>query len=137
MYPDFCPRQGLKNCQTIMAKLNKLFCSRCMMILDRQCPSSCIYFKFWRLQIIDKTDSLQTSALSSSPPHNASNCDIVTSSDISRPDIFWTTSFKTSKSKLFPALSWLVTYCSKQMSSIGYFLNTVPQNTARPNQNKY
>ena len=73
-----------------------------------------------------------TSALRSSPPDKASSCAAVTSSDISIPDIFWTTSFNTSKSKLFPALSWLATYCRRPVSSMEYLRNTVPQNTARP-----
>ena len=33
---------------------------------------------------------------------------------------------------LFPAFSWLVTYCSRPASSMGYFLNTAPHRLARP-----
>ena len=78
-----------------------------------------------------------TSALRSSPPDRASSCAAVTSSDISIPDIFCTTSFRTSKSKLFPALSWFATYCRRPVSSIEYLRKTVPQNTAKPEKKEY
>lgn len=33
---------------------------------------------------------------------------------------------------LFPAFSWLVTYCRRPANSMGYFLNTAPHRLARP-----
>ena len=77
-----------------------------------------------------------TSALRSSPPDRASSCAAVTSSDISIPDIFCTTSFRTSRSKLFPALSWFATYCRRPVSSMEYLRKTVPQNTAKPEKQR-
>ena len=55
---------------------------------------------------------------------------LVSSSVISMPDIFWTTSLRTRRSKLFPALSWLPTYCSNPARSTGYFRKMLPQNEA-------
>lgn len=51
---------------------------------------------------------------------------------VSRVVMVRTTADRSGYTHLFPAFSWLVTYCSKPANSMGYFLKTAPQRLARP-----